>query len=52
MNQLVPKTGTVGWRLPLVGMDAGYITGPGGTPIEQVDGAGNVKYYLVTVHLG
>ena len=28
-----------------------YITGPGGTPIEQVDGAGNVKYYLQD-HLG
>ena len=23
-----------------------YIYGPGGTPVEQVDGAGNVKYYL------
>ena len=43
------ETWDVAEGLPLLLQDGAtrYIDGPGGTPIEQVDGAGNAKYYLV-----
>ena len=47
------ETWDVAEGLPLLLQDGAtrYIDGPGGTPIEQVDGAGNAKYYLQD-HLG
>ena len=47
------ETWVVAEGLPLLLQDGAtrYIDGPGGTPIEQVDGAGTVRFYLAD-HLG